>query len=79
MTIEEQAISVEEQAQMKLNIYSYVLTEIVSMLNDEYKAELRSFFQNKMQNYKNLAIDPTMDIDMCRAKHEIYKELENRL
>jgi hypothetical protein len=64
---------------MKLDIYSYVLTEIVSMLNDEYKAELRSFFQNKMQNYKNLAIDPTMDIDMCRAKHEIYKELENRL
>jgi hypothetical protein len=79
MTIEEQAISVEEKTQMKLDIYSYVLTEIVSMLNDEYKAELRSFFQNKMQNYKNLAIDPTMDIDMCRAKHEIYKELENRL
>jgi hypothetical protein len=79
MTIEEQAISVEEKTQMKLDIYSYVLTEIVSMLNDEYKAELRSFFQNKMQNYKNLAIDSTMDIDMCRAKHEIYKELENRL
>lgn len=79
MTKEEQAISVEEKAQMKLNIYSYVLTEIVSMLNNEHKAELISFFQDKMQNYKNLAIDPTMDIDMCRAKHEIYKELASRL
>lgn len=79
MIIEEQAVSVEEKTQMKLDIYSYVLTEIINMLNDEHKAELRSFFQNKMQNYKNLAIDPTMDIDLCRSKHEIYKELENRL
>ena len=79
MTIEEQAISVEEKAQMRLDIYSYVLTEIVNMLNNEHKAELISFFQDKMQNYKNLAIDPTMNIDMCRAKHEIYKELASRL
>jgi len=79
MIIEEQAISVEEKAQMKLDIYSYVVTEIVNMLNDEHKAELRGFFQDKMQNYKNLAIDSTMNIDLCRAKHEIYKELANRL
>ena len=60
---------------MKETIYHSTIINIRDYLTDLQKEEIRKDLQEKLDNLKSYAMQPTSDIEEVREKHNIYQNL----
>ena len=60
---------------MKESIYYSTIINIRDYLTDLQKEEIRKDLQEKLDNLKSYAMQPTSDIEEVREKHNIYQNL----
>ena len=60
---------------MKETIYYSTIINIRAYLTDLQKEEIRKDLQEKLDNLKSYAMQPTSDIEEVREKHNIYQNL----
>jgi len=60
---------------MKETIYYSTIINIRDYLTDLQKEEIRKDLQEKLDNLKSYAMQPTSDIEEVREKHNIYQNL----
>jgi hypothetical protein len=60
---------------MKETIYYSAIINIRDYLTDLQKEEIRKDLQEKLDNLKSYAMQPTSDIEEVREKHNIYQNL----
>ena len=60
---------------MKETIYFNTIINIRDYLNDMQKEEVRKDIQERLDNLKSYAMQPTCDIEEARQKFTVYQEL----
>jgi len=60
---------------MKETIYFNTIINIRDYLNDMQKEEVRKDIQERLDNLKSYAMQPTCDIEEVRQKYTVYQEL----
>jgi len=62
--------------ELKAFIYNSLLKEVFDIINEEYRQQIINILNEKMENYKELAISTDMDIEDVRTKYNIYSDLK---
>ena len=60
---------------MKETIYFNTIINIRDYLTDVQKEDVRKDIQEKLDNLKSYAMQPTCDIEEVRQKYTVYQEL----
>ena len=60
---------------MKETIYFNTIINIKDYLTDVQKEDIKNHFQEKLDNLKSYAMQPTCDIEEIRQKYTVYQEL----
>ena len=60
---------------MKETIYFNTIINIRDYLTDVQKEDIRNHFQERLDNLKSYAMQPTCDIEEARQKYTVYQEL----
>lgn len=60
---------------MKETIYFNTIINIRDYLTDVQKEDIKNHFQERLDNLKSYAMQPTCDIEEVRQKFTVYQEL----
>jgi hypothetical protein len=66
----------ENSNELKALIYNNILKEVFDILSEDCRNQVLNIFDEKMENYKELAINTNMDIEDVRTKYNIYSDLK---
>lgn len=66
----------ENSNELKTLIYNNMLKEIFDILSEDCRNQVLNILDEKMENYKELAMNTNMDIEDVRTKYNIYSDLK---
>lgn len=66
----------ENSNELKTLIYNNMLKEIFDILSEDCRNQVLNILDEKMENYKELAMNTNMDIEDVRTKYSIYSDLK---
>ena len=66
----------ENLNELKTLIYNNMLKEIFDILSEDCRNQVLNILDEKMENYKELAMNTNMDIEDVRTKYNIYSDLK---
>jgi hypothetical protein len=66
----------ENSNELKALIYNNILKEVFDILSEDCRNQVLNILDEKMENYKELAINTNMDIEDVRTKYNIYSDLK---
>lgn len=66
----------ENSNELKTLIYNNMLKEIFDILSEDCRNQVIKILDEKMENYKELAMNTNMDIEDVRTKYNIYSDLK---
>jgi hypothetical protein len=67
----------ENSNELKALIYNNILKEVFDILSEDCRNQVLNILDEKMENYKELAINTNMDIEDVRTKYNIYSDIKN--
>ena len=66
----------ESQIELKALIYNSLLKEVFDIISEDCRQQIVNTLDEKMENYKELAMHTNMDIEDVRTKYNIYSDLK---
>jgi len=66
----------ENSNELKALIYNTLLKEVFDIISEECRQQIVNILNEKMENYKELAMNTNMDIEDVRTKYNIYSDLK---
>jgi len=66
----------ENSNELKALIYNSLLKEVFDIISEECRQQIVNILNEKMENYKELAMNTNMDIEDVRTKYNIYSDLK---
>jgi len=66
----------ENQIELKALIYNSLLKEVFDIISEDCRQQIVNTLDEKMENYKELAMNTNMDIEDVRTKYNIYSDLK---
>ena len=66
----------ENSNELKAIIYNSLIKEVFDILSEECSKQVINILDEKMSNYKELAMQTNMDIEEIRLKYSIYYDLK---
>ena len=66
----------ENLNELKAIIYNNMLKEVFDIINEDCRNQIIKNLDEKMANYKELAMNINMDIEDVRTKYVIYSDLK---
>ena len=66
----------ENTNELKAIIYNSLIKEIFDILSEECSKQVINILDEKMSNYKELAMQTNIDIEEIRLKYSIYYDLK---
>ena len=66
----------ENSNELKAVIYNSLIKEVFDILSEECSKQVINILDEKMSNYKELAMQTNMDIEEIRLKYSIYYDLK---
>ena len=66
----------ENSNELKAMVYNSMLKEIFDILSEDCRNQVIKILDEKMANYKELAMNTNMDIEDIRIKYNIYSDLK---
>ena len=66
----------ENSNELKAIIYNSLIKEIFDILSEECSKQVINILDEKMANYKELAMQTNIDIEEIRLKYSIYYDLK---
>lgn len=66
----------ENSNESKALLYNNMLREIFDILSEDCRNQVIKILDEKMENYKELAMQTNMDIEEIRLKYSIYYDLK---
>jgi len=66
----------ENSNELKAIIYNSLLKEIFDIISEDCRQQIVNILDEKMANYKELAMNTNMDIEDVRLKYGIYSDLK---
>ena len=62
--------------ELKSIIYNSLLKEVFDIISEDCRQQIVNILDEKMANYKELAMQTNMDIEDIRLKYSIYSDLK---
>lgn len=69
----------ENSNELKALIYNSLIKEVFDIISEDCRQQIVNILDEKMENYKELAMQTNMDIEDVRTKYVIYNDLKNLL
>jgi len=66
----------ENSNELKAVIYNSLIKEVFDILSEECSKQVINILDEKMSNYKELAMQTNIDIEEIRLKYSIYYDLK---
>lgn len=66
----------ENSNELKALIYNSLLKEVFDIISEDCRQQIVNILDEKMANYKELAMNTNMDIEDVRLKYGIYADLK---
>ena len=66
----------ENTNELKALIYNSLIKEVFDILSEECSKQVINILNEKMENYKELAMQTNIDIEEIRLKYSIYYDLK---
>ena len=66
----------ENSNELKAIIYNSLLKEVFDIISEDCRNQVINILDEKMANYKELAMNTNMDIEDIRTKYNIYSDLK---
>ena len=66
----------ENTNELKAIIYNSLIKEVFDILSEECSKQVINILNEKMSNYKELAMQTNIDIEEIRLKYSIYYDLK---
>ena len=66
----------ENTNELKALIYNSLIKEVFDILSEECSKQVINILDEKMANYKELAMQTNIDIEEIRLKYSIYYDLK---
>ena len=66
----------ENSNELKALIYNSLLKEVFDIISEDCRQQIVNILDEKMANYKELAMNTNMDIEDVRLKYSIYSDLK---
>ena len=66
----------ENSNELKAIIYNSLIKEVFDILSEECSKQVINILDEKMANYKELAMQTNIDIEEIRLKYSIYYDLK---
>jgi hypothetical protein len=66
----------ENSNELKALIYNSLLKEVFDIISEDCRQQIVNTLDEKMANYKELAMNTNMDIEDVRLKYGIYADLK---
>ena len=66
----------ENTNELKAIIYNSLIKEIFDIVTEDCRNQIIKILDEKMSNYKELAMQTNIDIEEIRLKYSIYYELK---
>ena len=66
----------QDSNELKALIYNSLLKEVFDIISEECRQQIVNILNEKMENYKELAVNTSMDIEDVRTKYNIYSDLK---
>ena len=66
----------ENPNELKALIYNRLIKEVFDILSEECSKQVINILNEKMANYKELAMQTNIDIEEIRLKYSIYYDLK---
>lgn len=66
----------ENTNELKALIYNSLIKEVFDILSEECSKQVINILNEKMANYKELAMQTNIDIEEIRLKYSIYYDLK---
>ena len=66
----------ENPNELKALIYNSLIKEVFDILSEECSKQVIKILDEKMANYKELAMQTNIDIEEIRLKYSIYYDLK---
>ena len=66
----------ENSNELKAIIYNSLLKEVFDIISEDCRNQVINILDEKMANYKELAMNTNMDIEDVRIKYNIYSDLK---
>lgn len=66
----------ENSNELKALIYNSMLKEVFDIISEDCRQQIVNILDEKMANYKELAMQTSMDIEDVRTKYNIYSDLK---
>jgi hypothetical protein len=66
----------ENTNELKALMYNSMLKEIFDIISEDCKNQVIKILDEKLENYKELAMNTNMDIEDVRIKYNIYNDLK---
>ena len=66
----------ENSNELKAIIYNSLLKEVFDIVSEDCRQQIVNILDEKMANYKELAMNTNMDIEDVRLKYGIYSDLK---
>ena len=66
----------ENSNELKAIIYNSLLKEVFDIISEDCRNQVINILDEKMANYKELAMNTNMDIEDVRLKYGIYSDLK---
>jgi lipoate-protein ligase A len=69
----------ENSNELKALIYNSLIKEVFDIISEDCRNQVIKILDEKMANYKELAMQTNMDIDDVRTKYNIYNDLKKSI
>lgn len=69
----------ENTNELKAIIYNSLIKEVFDIVTEDCRNQIIKILDEKMANYKELAMQTNIDIEEIRLKYSIYNDLKNLL
>ena len=66
----------ENTNELKALIYNSLIKEVFDILSEECSKQVINILNEKMENYKELAMQTNIDIEEIRLKYSLYYDLK---
>ena len=66
----------ENTNELKAIIYNSLIKEVFDIISEDCRNQIINILDEKMENYKELAVNTSMNIEEVRTKYNIYKDLK---
>jgi transcription initiation factor IIE alpha subunit len=67
----------ENTNELKAYIYNSLIKDIIDIINEDSRKQIINILDERMYNYKELAMQTNMNIEEIRTKYNIYSDLKN--